>query len=44
MLKFAVYWGQLCTKMIYMNNDSRNQVGEKNVGDSIGLALKWEKQ
>ncbi len=30
--------------MIYMNNDSRIRVKEENVGDSIGLALKWKKK
>ncbi len=30
--------------MTYMNNDSKTQVKEENVGDSIGLALKWGKK
>jgi hypothetical protein len=30
--------------MIYMGNDSKIQVKEENAGNSIGLALKWEKK
>jgi len=30
--------------MTYTSNDSRTWVRKKNVGNSIGLAFKWEKQ